>query len=262
MQWVRSASWLLASVSVLACTRDNPAFEDGGDELVDEGETRLETGDGDTTTETGTVAECEYDEGQGVTIVLPMPCGETNEQTQRYERSFLIVSSTETGWLGGLCEVGDVDCTGECPTNVPQAIEIEGFDVTGLVGAGACLRISAEQSDPASDSCSFDAIGIWHQSKPVVVASNGAVVIGEALADAGQIAPTPALAEEPPCECIEACCEVSPGDYRFDISGQKVDVGAPIQLEAHPYRFHPLRAYNPTGCADDLQQAWGLTYSP
>jgi hypothetical protein len=262
MRWVRSAFGLLASVSVLACTRDNPAFEDGGDELLDEGDTRPGTDDGEIETETGTVAECEYDEGHGVTIELPMPCGETNEQTQRYDRSFLVISATANGWLGGLCEVGDLDCTGDCPINVPQAIEIGGFDVSGLVGATACLRISAEQADPASESCSFDAIGIWSSGKPIVVASNGSVVIAEALSDAGEIAPMPEPVENPPCECTDACCESSPGDYRFDIGGQKIAVGDPVDLDAYAYEFHPLRAYNPTGCADDLQQAWGLTYSP
>lgn len=254
------ASWLLASVSVLACTRDNPAFEDGGDDVLAEGDTQVSTEEGDT--DTGTVAACEYDEGQQLVIELPEPCGETNEQALRYERGFVVISQTETGWLGGLCAIGDLDCTGDCPTNIPQEIQIGPFDVTGLVGGGACLRISAAQADPSVDSCNFDAIGIWFQDKPIVVASNGLALIGEALADAGQIAPLPVRVEDPPCACVDECCVVSPGDYGFEVAGQEIPVGASIQLESYPYEFHPLSAYNPTGCADDLQQAWALTYSP
>lgn len=247
-------------MSTLACTRENPAFE-GDDDVLAEGDTGATDGTDGTGTETG-VAECEYDEGQELVIELPMPCGETNDQTQRYERSFLVLSEAQDGkgWLGGLCEVGDLDCTGDCPTNVPQAVVVGPFDVTGLVGGGACLRISAEQGDPSVDSCNFDAIGIWHLDKPIVMASNGAAVIGEALDDAGQIQPVPVLAESPACECSDGCC--ARGDHRFDIGGQKVAVGTSVHLEAYPYDFHPLHAYNPTGCAGDLKQAWGLTYSP
>jgi hypothetical protein len=259
MQWVRSASWLLASTAALSCTRGNPAFETSGDEtFTEDGDTRVETEDSDT----GTIAECDYDEGQALTIKLPQPCGETNENTLRYERSFLVVTATSNGWSGGLCsDPTDLDCLGDCPIDVPQSIEIGPFDVSGIAGAGACLRIKAAQIDPTLESCSFDTIGIWQGATPIVVAAHGSAVIGEALADAGAIVPQPVLAENPACDCVEECCVVSPGDYAFDVEGQQIPVGSSAQLAAHPYMFHSLSAYNPTGCAENLEQAWGTTYS-
>jgi hypothetical protein len=261
MQWVRLAFWSLASVSTLACTRGNPAFETSADETLGESETTAE--ETDEGTDTGTVAECEWDEGQTATIKLPQPCGETNENTLRYERSFLVTSTTENGWLGGLCsDPLDVDCMGDCPTAVPQAIEVGPFDVGGIAGAGACLRIHAVQADPSNESCSFDAIGIWQGETPIIIASNGVVNVGEAMMDSGLTSVASILAEDPPCECVEDCCQVSPGDHALAANGQTVPVGSPTQLADIPYVFHTLSAYDPTGCAGDLKQAWAMTYSP
>lgn len=264
MQWVRAATWVVASASVLACTRDNPAFDSEGEETFGETDTGVETGEvGESNeTDTSTIGECEYDEGQPLTIKLPQPCGETNDNTQRYEWSFLVVSTTATGWLGGLCsDPTDLGCAGDCPVDVLSAIELGPFDPSGLAGAGACLRIRAAQADPATESCNFDAIGIWDAQKPIVIASNGSLVIGEALDEAGQIVPQPVLAEDPACACVEECCVVSPGDYAFDVEGQTIPVGSSAPLANHPYEFHSLSAFNPSGCADDLNLAWALTHS-
>jgi hypothetical protein len=264
MQWIRAAAWVVASASLGACTRNNPAFETGGEETFGEGETGVETGEiGESDeSDTSTIAECEYDEGQALTIKLPQPCGETNDNTQRYEWSFLVVATTETGWIGGLCsDPTDLGCAGDCPVDVVSAIELGPFDVSGLAGAGACLRIRAAQVDPALESCNFDAVGIWDAQKPIVIAGTQAVMIGDALDEAGQIAPLPVLAEDPVCACVDECCVVSPGDYAFDVEGQNIPVGSSAVLANHPYVLHSLSAFNPTGCAEDLNQAWALTYS-
>ena len=250
-------SCMLIVASALACTRDNPAFDE------DEGGTFAgDTGTGTSDADTGMVGECEYEPGQGLTINLPMPCGETNPQTHRYERTFSVVDPTATGWTGYLCDIGDSDCS-NCPDNLnPQAIELGPFELTSQPSTGACLWIVAAQAVPNPQSCKFDAIGIWYAGAPIVMASNGAVVVGEALDDAGQIVPLPVPAETPPCECIDACCVVTPGDYQFDVEGQKIAVGNSDKLASHPYTFHSLRAFNPTGCMDDVEQVWAMTYSP
>ncbi|MFV8749469.1 hypothetical protein ACNOYE_02830 [Nannocystaceae bacterium ST9] len=261
MQWIRSTPWLLASL--LACTRGNPAFDEetGGSETSTASETTTEPSD----EETGSVAECEYGEGQGLTIELPYPCLPNNEQTQRYEWFFKVSEQTPTGWTGGLCQdPDDSTCAGECPAAVPQAIELGPFDLSslaGVAGAGACLHIKAAQHDPGVESCKFDAVGIWHEGGPIVMASNGTVAIEEALADAS-ITVSPKPAENPACECVEDCCEVSPGDFAFEVGGQIVPVGAAVDLADYFYVFHPLGAYNPTGCLADMHQVWAMTYAP
>ena len=55
---------------------------------------------------------------------------------------------------------------------------------------------------------------------------------------------------------------LSPGDHVLTANGQTVPVGSPTQLADIPYVFHTLSAYDPTGCAGDLKQAWAMTYSP
>ncbi len=240
--------------------RGNPAFDSGGSETAGESETTLATESGEE--ESGTVAECEYDEGQALRITLPYPCLPNIEATQRYEWYFKVTAETPNGWEGGLCPVG---CDGECPANPPQEVELGPFAVAGLATVDDCLLIKAVQVDPsAPENCDFDAVGIWLGDVPIVMASKGTALIGEALADAGQINPETALAEDPRCECVEECCVVSPGDYEFQIEGQSFLAGDGATLiEAFPdYSFHPLSAFNPTGCAGDLHTEWAITLGP
>lgn len=260
MSWLSSLSTLAL---VLACTRENPAFEGGLADEASEGEdsTTLASEDESETS----ASECIFDPGADLKITLPFPCVPNNEQEQRYEWYFKVVERTPTGWRGGICtDMNDSTCSGECPTDTPQEVELGPFDLDsleGMAGAGSCLHIKAAQADPEIESCNFDAVGIWYEGGPIVIASNGTALIGEALADAGGIVIEPKLVEDPPCECVADCCEVPPGDYGFDISDQYIPVGAATNLLEFPsYVLHPLAAYNPTGCVDDMRQVWALTF--
>lgn len=252
-----SACCLLA----FACTRGNPAFDEGTDDVLDGSET-TQSGDDDSTSDTTASAECEYDPGKQLVIELPPLCP-LNDITGLYEGSFVVVEQASDGWLGRICPLGDLACTNPelCEGNPLRKLEIGPFDVSGLAAADECLTIKAArlEADVDPSNCGFDAIGIWKNGEPIVIASNGDALVVQALEELGNVAVSPVHVEDPLCDCVEDCCDAGRlGDHHFDVAGEEVPLGV-SELVGLPFVFHGLAAYNPSGCAEDLEFAWAMT---
>jgi hypothetical protein len=262
MPWIRSLS-LVVCVLACACTRDNPAFDEGADELLEGSETTRPSEE--STTDTSEVPECELEASKDLVIELPQLCP-LNEMTGLYEGSFIVEEQAADGWLGRICPPNELYCTNPdmCEGNPLRKIEIGPFDVSGLAVQGECLTIKAARAEIDVDpsNCGFDAIAIWKNDQPIVIASNGEALVVEALEDLGNVSVVPVHVEDPPCECVEDCCDAAQlGDHQFIVAGQEVPVGV-SELAALPFTFHGLAAVNPSGCAEGLEFRWAMTRSP
>lgn len=264
MPWFRSLSFVVCCVLVGACTRGNPAFDEGADDVLDSSETTLPS-DEESTTGSSEVPECELEPSKALVIELPQLCP-VNDITGLYEGSFIVEEQAPDGWLGRICPPGDLGCSDPelCEGNPLRKVEIGPFDVSNLAFQGECLTIKAARAETDVDpsNCGFDAIAIWKNGEPIVIASNGEALVVQVLEQLGNVSVVPVLVEDPPCECVEDCCDAAQlGDHQFIVAGQEVPVGA-TELADLPFTFHGLAAVNPSGCAEDLEFSWAMTRRP
>ncbi len=263
MPWFRSLSFVVCCVLVGACTRGNPAFDESADDVLDSSETTLPSEE--STTGTNEVPACELEPSKQLVVEVPAQCP-VDDITGLYEGSFIVEEQASDGWLGRICPFGDLSCANpdSCIGNPLRKIVVGPMAVSSLASQGECLTIKAARDEVGLDPavCDFDAIAIWKNGEPIVIASNGEALVVQVLEELGNVAVEPVHVEDPPCECVEDCCDAAQlGDHHFIVAGQEVPVGA-TELAELPFTFHGLAAVNPSGCAEDLEFSWAMTRRP
>jgi hypothetical protein len=256
---------LICSVTAIGtgpsgCTRENPAFDDPmatqatdadtiGDELPPD------TGEGG--------QDCKLASGTDMTIKVPQPCGETDDNLDVYEHWFKVVGAVGSTWSVQFCDQGCLDCA-----PLPGDLEISPLPLAELAGIDSCLLVRARRLGTADD-CNYQAISVEDSS-----ASGGVLILVRRteLLDIPPLDPTTGLAGFAPglvvdevCDCDlspDSCCGDLPSTvYNYEVNDTLIELGetVPVTINQRPYDFWAFNAYVSNECDAPINLSWALT---
>jgi len=259
-------------LAVVGCTRDNPAFGEGGSESsagtdtdapTDSEESGEESGEG------GLDPACEPMRGPGGLINVVQSCT-PNTDDGLYDHWLYIIGAEDSEWRVQVCV--EPNC-GDCKERTDAPLTIEPLDLAALAGPMTCIHVKARRLPTQNvSSCEYHSIVVEADVNgvpvPLVMARTAEGVELPPVAMGSELAgfePAPVeVASDCPCdEFPQACCEGDgrePTTYAWDIDTATVPVGmqAPIWFGDREFEFWALDASDPGVCDVPRNMAWAV----
>ena len=253
--------------ATIGCTRDNPAFDpDGGDTQAQETVSEGVDTDAETPSESGEEESpmlCGLEGGKDMSIKVPQPCGETNDELTLYEHWFQVVEAGGSTWSVQFCD----EACGECEP-IPADLTLAPLSVADLAGPGACLKLAARRLG-TGDDCNYHALSIVEPAatgRVVVLARRTELLeLPELPTNTGLLGFEPQLVFDQACDCAEtpdSCCgNLAPTLYAYEVGGTVIPVGGreTVTLGQNNYEFWAFDAFDSGECNGGARMVWALT---
>lgn len=258
----------MALLTVAAgCPQENPAFS-GTNETP--GLTQDESDSSEMPPDTGEAGGelCALAGGVDMNIMVPQPCGETNDELAVYQHWFKVTEVDGSAWTVEFCEAECVACK-----TVPGQLVLEPLQLDTLAGPGTCLLFSGRRLG-SGDDCSYHAVSVRDMSGggvPLVLARRSLALeipLFDLASEPTLASFAPELVPDQDCSCAgfaQPCCGAQgPTLSAFAVAEQTIPVGedALVPLAGRDYDFWAFDAYAPGECGEqDPRVVWALTAS-